>query len=165
MTAAGQINAGSRITASLIRGIAPLCAVKQADETVASSTTLQFDDALFLPVLAGAQYDFRCTLDYEGNTHGSGDIKWTWNVPTGSTLRYQATYVHNTAVSTSMLAGSATGSADTTGTGNLMGVTMDGSLFVSSTAGNLALEWAQFTSNAVGTIVHAQSRLTLWQVG
>lgn len=163
MVATQNINAGGRILAADIRDVAPLAVIKGADESVASSLTPQFDDALFLAVAANTQWLFKCVLNYEGNTHGSGDIRWLWNVPTGATLRYFASYTHNTLANTAMLTGSTVGSADTTGTGNLMGIQMDGTLIVGSTAGNIALEWAQFTSNATPTIVHAQSYLALWQ--
>lgn len=163
MTALADIQAGSRITAAMVQGVAPYAVIKGADESVASSLTPQFDDALFLAVPANTQWLFKCVLNYEGGTHGASDIRWLWNVPTGATLRYFASYTHNTLANTAMLTGSTTGSADTTGAGNLMGVQMDGTLIVGSTAGNIALEWAQFTSNATPTIVHAQSYLALWQ--
>jgi hypothetical protein len=164
VTALGNINAGGRILAADVRSVAPLAVIKGADESVLNSATLQFDDALFLAVPANTQWLFKCVLNYEGGTHGASDIRWTWNVPTGATLRYYTSHLTNTNPVIAMLAGSATGSADTNGAGNLNGILMDGSLIVGSTAGNISLEWAQFTaSNVTPTIVHAQSYLSLWQ--
>ena len=172
MTAAGQIQAGSRITAAMLQGIAPLAVIKGADESITSSTTLQFDDALFLPIQANAQYIFDCYLLYEGGTAGSSDMRWTWSVPTGSTLRYQPIYANATSTLNASLGTSVAGStlmsgtsgAGTNGAGNLRGLSMNGTLIVGSTPGNLSLEWAQNTSSATPTIVHAQSYVTLWQV-
>ena len=48
--------------------------------------------------------------------------------------------------------------------GVLMGVVMIGTLTVGSAAGTMQLQWAQHTSNATGTIVHAGSSLELWRI-
>jgi len=166
MTATGQIQAGSRITAAMLQGIAPLAVIKGADESV-NSNTLQFDDALFLPIQANAQYIFDCYLNYEGGAAGSTDLQWTWSVPTGATLRYQPIYTSGSALNVSIgttVTGATVVVAATNGTGNLRGLSMNGTLIVGSTPGNLSLEWARNAGSTPATIVHAQSYLTLWQV-
>jgi hypothetical protein len=166
MTAPGNIAAGGRILAADIRSVAPLAVIKGADETVTSSTTLQNDDALVLPVVANGTYIFWCYLDYEGGTQGSSDIKWQWAVPASATLRYWAGYIGTTGTlhGSATITGGTSVSAGTGGTSVLMGAFMKGTLIVSSTAGNIQLEWAQNTSSGTGTIVHAQSELTLWRI-
>lgn len=167
--ASGLIQAGSRITAALLASIAPLAVIKGADESVSNSTTLQFDDSLFVPIVANASYLFECYLDYEGAAVTAGDLQWRWSVPTGAFLRYQPIYANNTSgrplsAGTTVL-GSTTITAGTNGSGNLCGASMNGTLVVGATAGNLSLEWAQATLNAsTPTIVHAQSSMTLWRV-
>lgn len=160
------IVAGSRITAALIQSVAPLCVIKAADQSLTSNTTLQNDNALTLPVVAGATYKFWCSLDYEGGTQGSSDIKWTWSLPASATLRYYAprTTTAGAAAAGGEFTGAQTIAAGTGGTGNLFGTTMTGTLVVSSTAGSITLQWAQNTSNGTATIVHAQSDLTLWRI-
>lgn len=159
-----NVLAGQRITAGLLNSMLPLTVVKAADESVTSSTALQDDNELVLPLAtAGATYDFSCYLDYEGAAIGTGDLKITWTLPAGATLRYQmpslgaggATNEQNTYVAGSVPA------LGTKGAGNLCGATLTGTLVVAATTGNLRLQWAQNTSSVTATIVHAQSSLTL----
>ena len=163
---AGLVQAGSRITAALFASVAPLSVIKGADQTVTSSTTVVNDNALVLPVVANATYLFVCYLDYEGGTQGSSDIKWVWSVPTSGTLRYGGIYVGTTGTlhGSSTITGATTVAAGTNGSSNLLSAIMIGSLIMSSTAGTLQLQWSQNTSSGTGTIVHAQSHLTLWRI-
>lgn len=164
---AGPFTAGQKITAAQLNAFCvPLAVIKPGDQSLASSTTLQNDSALFVPVVASATYLFDCYLDYEGGTLGSSDLKWTWAVPAGAALRYCADWLSTgstvqvgiTHKDTDVLA------AGTGGAASLFSVRMTGSLVMGVTAGNLQLQWAQNTSNATATIVHAQSRLALWRV-
>lgn len=166
MTAVSSVNAGSRITASMLRGVAPLAVVKGADESVTSSTTLQNDDALFLSVAANATYLFECYLNYEGGTLGSSDLKLVWSAPSGATMRFTFAHVDtsgNNVCSVTSAAGS-TLTTGTNGAASLRGATMKGTLAVGATAGTLQLTWAQNTSSGTATIIHALSHLALWQV-
>jgi len=114
-------------------------------------------------VAANATYLFTCYLDYEGGTQNASDIKWTWTLPAAATLRY--TRLSVTLTGTAAIGGTFTGAsvvtAGTNGAATLMGALMVGSLVMSSTAGSLTLQWAQNTSSATATIVHAQSYLEL----
>ena len=165
MTAIGQINAGGRITAVMLRDVAPLAAYKAGDQSVSSSTTLVNDAYLFVSVLANAVYYFSCFLDYQGGTQGSSDIKWAWSVPSGTTMRYTDTHV-STGGSSTVGALSTESTVPTAGTNGstLRGITMTGTVATSSTAGTLQLQWAQNTSSGTATTVHAQSSLALWQI-
>lgn len=163
MTAIGSINAGARILASAMQGIAPQAVIKGADQTLFSSTTLQNDSALLTTLIANASYLFACYLDFEGAS-GAG-LKWGWTVPSGCTMRYLAAYLNTSAAVT--LAGetqASTPAADTTGSGNLQGLLMIGSVLAGSAGGTLQLQWAQNSSNAANNIVHAQSFLSLWRI-
>ena len=161
-----NVLAGTRITAGLLTSMLPLTVMKPSDQSLTSNTTLANDTALVLPVsVANANYLFDCYLDYEGGTQGASDIKWQWTVPSGATLRYNAVLVGPGGGFTqnTYLAGS-TVVAGTNGAGNLRGIIMTGSLDMSSTTGSLQRQWAQNSSSATPTIVHAQSSLRLVRV-
>jgi len=159
--------AGSRITAALLNEIQPLNVIKPADQSVTSSTTLVNDNALSLPLaVANATYQFACYLDYEGGTLGSSDIKWTWTVPAGASMRYATTYTNTAGAIQGSITyvASSVPAAGTAGAGNLQALTMTGTLLVGATTGTLQLQWAQHTSSGTATIVHAQSGLSLVRV-
>lgn len=147
-----------------MQGIAPLSAVKAADESVTSSTTLQNDDALFVSVASNASYLFFCYLDYEGAS--AGDLKFSWSVPTSATMRF--TIIGQTSAGSAQTA--ITGSESTSyaigadAAATLNAVLMAGTLITSSSSGTLQLQWAQNSSSGTATKVHAQSFLALWQV-
>lgn len=159
------VQAGSAVTAALLDALGVQGVIKPTDQSLTSNTTLQDDSALTLPVLAAATYFFICYLNYEG-ANGAGFLKWTWSVPSGAAMRYHIVRqgTGGGADSGLTLTDSTTTDADTLGAGNLQGLTMLGTLVMSSTAGDIQLEWAQNASNATPTIVHAQSFLGLWRV-
>lgn len=158
------IQAGQRITASLINSVAPLGVIKGADETV-SNTTLQNDNELFIPLAANSSYYVEVYLDWEGASGSGLGLQWTWTVPAGGTFRYQGVYL-NTAGTPALIlathAGSDNPAAGGNGAGSLVGLTMKGTI-VTSSAGNLQLQWAQAGTSGTPTIVHAQSSLAVWQ--
>lgn len=163
-----QWNPGDVLTAADMNAWAvPLAVMKPADTSRTSNTTLTADPDLTLAVAANALYRFWCFLDYEGAALGTGDIKWQFTVPTSSTLRYHlvcwsplgAANTQNT------MAAGGTANAGTINTGNLAGATMHGTLDTAGTAGSITLLWAQITSNATSTILHAQSAMVLDRIG
>lgn len=166
MTAVGLINAGTRLTASMLRGIAPNAAYKGADQSIASSTALANDSALFVPVVANAVYLFIMFLDYEGASGSGFGIKFGWTFPSGLTLRAAQLGFSSTGADlvATMIKESTVASAESQGAGTLDSVLLLGTIAVSSTAGTLQLQWAQNTSSATPTIVHASSALSLWQI-
>lgn len=163
MSALGQVAAGSRVTAAMLRAVAPNAAYKGSAQGVTSSTALVNDSALFVPVLANAIYLFETVIQYVGGTQNSSDLKMMWSAPAGSVLAWSPTYLNTSGV---LVAGIANGISATliAGTSGNRTITGFGSLAVGSTAGNLQLEWAQNTSNATATQVIAGSLLALWQV-
>lgn len=166
MTALDQINAGARVTAALLQGVAPLAAYKGADETVTSSTVLQNDDALFLDLDAAATYFWLMLLDYEGGMQGSSDLKWQFSVPSGAAGILSPLFFSNSGALSFTLGGiAATVIAGTNGAGTKRPLLAAGTIVTSATAGNMQLTWAQNVSSGTGTIVHAGSALLAWQVG
>ena len=147
---------------------------KTADETINSSTTLQNDDHLVLPVVANAVYTFALDLYMTEATDFVGDFKMSFTCPTGATFDMHGEGAHVTDLSGGTSSNGewigklATASAGATlsfgvGTG-LTGVRVYGRLVMSSTAGNFQMQWAQNASDASGTTLKAGSFMTMTRV-
>jgi hypothetical protein len=158
------IAAGQRVTAGLLTSMLPLSAVKAADESRASNTTLTADSALTISVAAGT-YQVEAYIAYSQNLAASSTtgIKVGWTAPAGSSLLWSS--------------GGTDGPTSLTGqdvTANAIGLTRSlpanlgtfmradaiGLLTV-GTAGTFAFAWAQVASNATATIVRGGSWLRL----
>lgn len=158
------IFAGTRILASNINNGFGLYAPKNANQSVASSTVLQNDTALFLALQANKTYEFALRVLYNGIGGGGGEMKFGWSVPAGTTMQWGLNYavaptlglalVYGT--QSSVLAGGANGTA------NPLPLWMEGFVTTAGTAGNLQFQWAQNTSNATATTVMIGSRLIAW---
>lgn len=145
----------------------PLAACKTADQNLASNTTLQNDNTLFLPAAVNAIYWFECVLHYKGTTAGSGDLRVNWSVPSGATLRASGIYLSTgltAQIGVEVVSGT-TFTCGTNGTGNPLSLTMEGSVIMDGTAGNVQLQWAQNTSSGTATTVMAGSALVLSRIG
>ncbi|MGW8679668.1 hypothetical protein ACWGNN_01120 [Streptomyces sp. NPDC055817] len=147
---------------------------KTADETVNSSTTLQNDDHLVLPVVANGVYTFALDLYMTESTDYVGDFKMSFTCPTGATFDMHGAGAHVTVLASGTSSDGewigklATSSAAATlafgvGTG-LTAVRVYGRLVMSGTAGNLQLQWAQNASDATGTTLKAGSYMTMTRV-
>jgi len=143
----------------------PMTAVKTSDQSVTSNTTLVNDTALVLTPATNATYWLSIYINFEG-ANAAGFFKLGWGVPTGALLRYQPIYqgtggsavVQNTNTATD------TPSANTLGAGNTCAMSAVGTLIMGSTSGVVQFKWAQNTSNATATIVHAQSAFMLQRI-
>lgn len=160
------IKAGQVVTADDLNELAPLNVIKPSDQSY-TNTTLANDTDLVITVAANSSYLFNCFLDYEGGTLGSADMKWTWTMPSGSTLVYSATYISTggTAQVAVVRLGTTTYTAGTNGAGVLVANTMQGSLVTGASQGPLQLQVAQNSASATALKIHAQSFLALTQVG
>ncbi len=144
----------------------PILVAKTLDETVNNTATLQADNELFLPVAANATYQVEAQFLFLSNA--TADWKMGWSFPTGltmsySTLGFNASDVFgNTHVDQTTVPGynggghGAIGGYDT--------VQLLGTVKVSSTAGNLALQWAQNTATVTNTTVKADSFMSLTRI-
>jgi len=147
---------------------------KTADETINSSTTLQNDDHLVLPVVANAVYRFELDLYMTESTDFVGDFKMSFTCPTGATFDMHGSGAHITDLSAGTssngewigkLATSSAGASLSFGVGTgLTGVRVYGRLVMSSTAGNFQMQWAQNASDATGTTLKAGSFMTMTRV-
>jgi hypothetical protein len=167
VTNAATIFAGSKITAAGQAGIAPMCAAKGSNQSLASSVSLQNDNAVLLAVAANTTYKWLCTLFYTGGTEGSSDLQFNWTGPSGAAWTFTADYRNTSGVfvgGVGFTQASANIVCGSNGSSFLCAVKMSGILIVGSTAGTFQLQWAQDTSNSTATVMQANSDLTMWNV-
>lgn len=146
-------------------------ALKTSDESVASSTTLQNDDQLALPLVANAKYRMIAYIMYDGAADagtGQGGLKMQFTGPSGAVMQW-TNFGNNTGGLTTynvVIEGLAAGSPRSVGTngGTLMSCEPKGYISVSSTAGTLQFKWAQNISSPTATLVKAGSWIELVRV-
>lgn len=137
--------------------------IKSADESVASSTTLQYDDDLTIGVSANKSYSFECVLFVSGDA--TADIKIGFTCPANSVLNWLSVErdAAGNVVGTSFQSGSSStvvhDLAAMGGTGTGVGIYIQGSVTTGASSGDLRLVWSQGTSNATPTVVKAGSTL------
>lgn len=160
-----DIEVGDYVTADLLTSMLSVQVTKQADESVASSTTMQDDNELVLPVEANATYQLSMWVPYS-STSGTPDILCDFTVPSGADL-YRSVYgvTNATAAGVGDIEWSANATAGTddrrasyNGTNTLL---IFGRLNTSATAGNLQFRWAQAVSDAAAVTVKAGSWMKL----
>jgi len=156
--------------------VGPLARVKTADESVTSSTTLQNDDHLVIPVTANSKYAVEAFIMALGPA--TADLKIDWAIPASSfininMLEWQRANAEGQRV---VLTGGAAGRMTLEGESNglaLFGSTFStqsswttfvGQLGVVGTAGNLQFRWAQNTSDAGAVTLKAGSWLKITRV-
>lgn len=134
--------------------------VKPSDESVTSSTTLQNDDHLVLPVTANTLYFVQGMLIYTGNT--SGDMQFQWTGPSGATFDWASDALPSGATTTTdQVSRTALTFANVAPvaaiTGSTATVPFKGVLSVGSSGGSFRIKWGQFASNATATVMKAGS--------
>lgn len=146
-----------------------LFVVKTAIESVASSTTLQNDDELFLPLAANAKYKFNSWIESDGST--AADIKMAFTVPAGAVINWTSWGAPSgvgtpwTTHSHAVISASGTSfSYAVAGAGTPLVCRPAGFLTTSGTSGNLQLQWAQVISNATASRVYDFSYLEATRV-
>jgi hypothetical protein len=158
--------AGQRFTAALAAQMQPDWYVKGTGTTRASTTTFADDPDLIVPVLANKVYLIEFWV--KAAALAAADIKTIWNVPAGTTGNRQVVGPGSTAAdagadnitsrwgvhafATSIAYNGVRDSA-----ANQFWFKEWAIVTVGATAGNIALQWAQVTSNATGSVVAAGS--------
>jgi hypothetical protein len=147
--------------------LTPLTAYKTTIESLTSSTTMQDDDHLQLPVDANATYKLSLQLIYDGDS--TADFKFQIVGPAGvadlgsqangSWIRTTVGDIFGTGVfgfaSSSQLIGA-------NGAGSFRNTRVDSMVFTTSgTAGIVKVQWAQGASSGTATRVGAGSSMTL----
>ena len=136
---------------------------KPSDESVTSSTVEQADNDLILPLAANEVWHFKFFIVYTGAA--AGDLKIRFTFPTSGDLRLSTIFVD---VSDALIFNDISTTTSPTTSRNFgaaaayRGFPLEGVFVNGANAGNLALEWAQVTSNATPTTIKANS--TLWAV-
>lgn len=151
---------------------------KLADKVVTSSTTLQDDNHLVLPVTSNASYTFQLWLMGQAAGNSTvGDLKCGFTFPATATVHFSGTGPNNADLSSGI--GSQSNGEWIARPSAVSGVTnipfgmsgvpicvhLTGVLYNLGTAGNLRLQWAQNTSDSNSTTLLAGSWMRLVRVG
>jgi hypothetical protein len=153
---------------------------RTSDTTRANTTTPTSDSQITFTVDANAVYVIDGFLKYSG----PGDFLMGWTIPTGALGEWQgigngttvasegASNAFQNDVVTSFGYTVRTETTDIASTrtyggvgSTTFGVQVRGTVRVGSTGGTFALQWAQGTSNATGTVLYTDSHLRLEKVG
>lgn len=165
--------AGQNLTATALSGAFATGLIKQADESVNNSTTLQGDDELNVPVVASTNYKVDAHILAADALGTSMDLKVAWTQPTGCVLDLAVVGPHtswnasagNLEVEWSGWqneTGSLTASRSFGSTNSaVFSYHFRGTLRVGTTAGFLRLQWAQNTATVGNLTVKAGSSLVL----
>ncbi len=129
--------------------------VKSVNETVASSTTVQDDNELFVNLRANKLYNFSLILFCGGI---AGDIKYTFEDITNAT---RDVFTNSDEDATATLNFGVEKDIPLISSSDL--INMKGSVQMGSTKGTLQFQWAQRISSATETTVFLGSMLTVWE--
>lgn len=147
--------AGQVLTAAQLNALVPVTAVKLADETLNNVTGLQNDDELLWAVSASSTYLLHLSISYNSGT--TPDIKFGWSVPASTTMKWRVIGA-DTAGAVILTSGLTESSVQPIGgAGADTHLLVEAVITVSTTAGNVTLQWAQNTANVSNTIVRAGS--------
>jgi hypothetical protein len=160
--------AGQRLTAAALNAAIGLTARKGGDTARSSAntgTTLTADPDLTVAVLANSAYLVTFSLLYKGAATNTGDLKFSFSAPSGSTFaggflgitNPLALYILPVTVSSTLVSYG-------NGTSNPLWCQVTATLVTSSVAGAFTLTWAQNTSSATATTLMAGSSLRAAQV-
>lgn len=162
------LKAGDTITEAALDNRELLAVVKASNQSVNNSTTNVADNALTLPVEASATYHVSCGFVVSGPA--AADWKYLWTFPTGTTgqrfthgpgtgvTSVRSTTVHYRSASISTSLGYGTDGTESSFIREEIWMT------TSSTAGSLALTWAQLVATVGNTTVHEGSWMTALRV-
>jgi len=167
-------SAGQILHASDLIRVLPVFAVKSADESVISSTTLQNDNELFVSLAANTTYQLNLALLATEATGTTADLKLAWTMPSGCRLDAANVGAHTSWTGSSAnpevefnswqaetSTTTSTRSFGTINAGIVFGYHVRGIVTNGGTAGTLQLQWAQAASVAENVTVKAGSSLIL----
>lgn len=154
--------AGHEPSAGEYQALLPLRAKKTVDENLASSTTLQNDDALFLSTMdPNGIYEILGYLLIKASSGTNGAMKTSFSLPAGADA---SNWIFELQAASRGPAASGVVGGITLATTNSI-LTFRGELVMGGTAGTLQLQWAQNSSNAATSTVSAGSFLLLRRTG
>lgn len=166
MTALWVPATGQLPTAGQFATYGPLAVHRLSDSTpIVSNTTLANDDTLLVTPSVSATYEIDMGIMYRSSATADLKVAMTW--PTGATCWWGGIGLSPADVfAMQLIENGASGAALTFGGGGVGGtraVWLSGLLVMSTTAGNLQVQFAQNTSDASNTVIRAGSWLTLRQ--
>lgn len=163
------IAAGSRVTAGLLQSMQPLVAYKSADTLRASTTTLADDPDLTMQLAANATYLVEMRISFATITGtGAPLLKTAWDVPAGASGNRSAqgpgsaatdSNADNMATHAGIHAFNTTVTYGGRNSATSECIAIETGLITTASAGTLAFQWAQATSNATAVRVGAGSTL------
>lgn len=166
-----SIAAGTRITSSLLRSMLPIFVRKGSDTSRSSTTTVADDPDLTIELEANAQYRVCFWIHY--SAVAAGGFKTQWTVPSGASGLRSCWGVDTSPTSTTNPTGdgrwgvhgftTATSYGTRDSTNQVLA--MEAGDITTTSAGTLALQWAQTASNATATRVVARSYLEIHRLG
>jgi len=121
---------------------------KTADETINNDSTLTDDTDLQFSVDANASYAMICLFMYAADA--IPDFKYAYSVPAGITGNIMDGYF-NSQNTSAVVRTWATSRSPIDSSGNVRALFNTGCLNIEGTAGTIAFQWAQNTSNAGNT--------------
>ncbi len=132
--------------------------IKQDDETVNDSTTLQDDDELFCPLNINTVYNFQLLFFPESGP--TPDFKFTFTVPTGTSGNRNNGILSGIGDLSSISLTTITNVQMASG---VRMINVHGRAMTSVIQGNLQFQWAQLNQTAVNTKVLQGSMLVIFE--
>lgn len=160
---------------SVLESISANYALKPANQTKASLTTPSADSDLFLPLEANSKYFMEIFAVVSGLS--AADIQTNWAVPSGASgtrrCNGPGSAVANETNANGVAGRFNVNSAGTNVAYNLvrdavgaqMWINEFGTITTAATAGQITFQWSQVTTNATGTVVHADSFMRATLIG
>lgn len=127
--------------------------VKTTNETVNNSATLQNDDELKFSIGADETWTYRFVL--QANSGTTPDFRFAVTAPSGATCR--VAYIDPEGATSNGQYGCGVSTTTVSGNGGVDVYEITGAVTNGANAGDVTLQWAQFTANASNTIVYAGS--------
>ena len=166
--------AGSIVNANINdyrQRVGPVPVFKTGDTARASSTSFTDDpDLQLLNLQASARYALTGHIAYTGinDTGGTvGSLTWKFRVSSGTTISYTAPRLlaGGTVTAGYGFVETDTPIANSTGTGNLMGVVLNGTITTGAAPAFAVLQWAQSNTSGTATTLKAGSGLRAHRLG
>lgn len=129
---------------------------KDVDEDTASDTTLNNDADCIVPAVTTEHLMIRGTAFF---TYGGGGLKLALSGPTFSALHYGIILVTNGSTAAEQIATAWDTTINVSGGGGANGMAIIQGYVILTGSGNIVLRWAQNTSNATNTTLHAGTYL------
>ena len=154
--AQASITIGAVITVTDEREFLPWLATRRVinkiiDETIISNAVLQNDDELLFAIKANEVWRFKAYLRFNSGT--VPDIQFAFTVPAGATVQYGG-YDNGPGVLAPKVVNASGGFYDVNGAGAIDNfAVIEGVVVNGANAGNVQLQWAQYSSTASNTTV------------